>query len=355
MPDSSQPSTQPSIGALALIAVIVAAGAGAFAYTAGWLSPGRLTPARLVNSLAPPGGAVPGHRRNHAKGICFTGVFESNGNGAEFSRAQVFARGRYAALGRFNLGSPDPVAPDAAVRVRGMGLQLSTPDGAVWRTAMIDPPIFAVATPAAFYELQTASHSPDPDAIKRFVAGHPEFMAFADWAKHAPWTASYAQDAFNGLNAFIVVDASDAPRAVRWSLRPQAPVVAVTPDALAKLGPNHLEQEIAARVAQGPQRWTMVLTLADPGDLTADPSKAWPAGRRSVDVGTLVVEQIEAERDGPCRDINFDPTILPDGIRLSDDPFPAARSAAYARSYDLRTAETKHYPYHEQPTAGGRQ
>src|SRR6202008_1898561 len=108
---------------------------------------------------------------------------------------------------------------------------------------------------------------------------------------------------------------------------------------LAKLGPVHLEQEIADRVAKAPQRWTMTVTVADPGDPTADPSKAWPDGRRTVEVGTLVVQKVEAERDGPCRDINFDPTVLPDGIKVSDDPFPAARSAAYARSYDLRASE----------------
>ena len=33
-----------SIGALAVIALVVGAGAAAFAYTAGWLSPDRLTP-----------------------------------------------------------------------------------------------------------------------------------------------------------------------------------------------------------------------------------------------------------------------------------------------------------------------
>ena len=69
-----------------------------------------------------------------------------------------------------------------------------------------------------------------------------------------------------------------------------------------------------------------------------------PADRRTVEVGTLVVKQIEAESDGPCRDINFDPTILPNGMKVSDDPFPAARSAAYAVSYNRRTAEAADYP-----------
>jgi catalase len=98
----------------------------------------------------------------------------------------------------------------------------------------------------------------------------------------------------------------------------------------------------------------MAVTIANPGDPTSDPSKAWPEGRTTVEVGTLVVQKIEAERDGPCRDINFDPTILPSGIRVSDDPFPAARSSAYAKSYDLRTSEVKYYPYRQQTTTGAR-
>jgi len=131
---------------------------------------------------------------------------------------------------------------------------------------------------------------------------------------------------------------------VRWSLLPAAQPVPVSPEDLAKRGPNFLEQEITERVRSGPQRWTMVVSVANPGDPTADPSKAWPEDRRAVEVGTLTVQQIEPEPDGPCRDINFDPTVLPSGMRASDDPFPAARSAAYARSYDLRTAEAKDYP-----------
>ncbi len=131
---------------------------------------------------------------------------------------------------------------------------------------------------------------------------------------------------------------------MRWSLLPMAQPVPISEEDLAKRGPDFLEQEITERVAAGPQRWNMVVTIANPGDPSADPSKAWPQGRRTIEVGTLIVHQIYPEPDGPCRDINFDPTVLPTGIQVSDDPFPAARSAAYARSYDLRTAEAKDYP-----------
>jgi len=338
------PHQTPLLGSLALIAIVIGVGAAAFGYTAGWLSPRRLTPDKFVAAFAPPTGVTLGHRRNHAKGICFTGVFEANGAGSELSHAQVFARGQYPVLGRFNLGTADANAPDATVRVRGLGIRISTPDGQEWRSAMIDPPFFPVSTPQAFYELLRASGSKEPNALQAFAAAHPEFAKFGDWAKNAPWTGSYAEERFNSINSFVFVDGSGAERVVRWSLLPAAQPVALSPEELAKRGPDFLEQEIAQRVAGAPQRWTMVVTVADPGDPTADPSQPWPANRRTIEVGTLIAQQVQAEPDGPCRDINFDPTVLPSGMRTSDDPFPAARSAAYAKSYDLRTAEAKDYP-----------
>ena len=339
------PSPRPaSLGPLVLIAAVVGVGAAAFAYTAGWFSPQRLTPDKLVDALAPPGGPALGHRRNHAKGICFTGMFEANDAGTALSKAMVFFKGQYPVLGRFNLATPAPGAADATVRVRGLGLQISTPDGQEWRSAMIDAPFFPVATPQAFYELLTASGSKAPDAMKNFVAAHPELGNFGAWAKSAPWTGSYAEERFNSLNSFVFADASGTDHVVRWSLLPVAQPAAVPPEDLAKRDPDFLEQEITQRVGSGPQRWTMVVTLANPGDQTADPSKAWPDDRKTVEVGTLTVDKIEAEADGPCRDVNFDPTVLPAGIHTSDDPFPAARSAAYAKSFDRRTAEADDYP-----------
>ena len=335
-------SLRSHLGSFALIAVVIAVLAGAFAYTAGFLSPGRLTPKKVVAAFAPASGPALGHRRNHAKGICFTGIFESNGNGAALSRAAVFASGQYPALGRFNLGTTDPNAADSTARVRGMGLQIATPDGAIWRSAMINAPVFPVSTPQAFYGLLEAGKN--PEAMKAFQASHPELAGFGAWAGGKDWTASYAEEPYHGLNAFVFVNGAGKEQPVRWSLIPAAPAVTISPDELAKRGPNYLEQEIAERVRANPQTWTLMVTLAEPGDPTADPTKAWPQGRRTVEVGRLVVQKIEAEPDGPCRDINFDPTILPRGIHVSDDPFPAARSAAYARSYDLRTAEAKDYP-----------
>ena len=269
-------------------------------------------------------------------------MFESNGAGSEL-RAQVFAKGKYPVIGRFNLGTPNPNADDSKVRVRGLGVMISTPDGQEWRMAMIDPPFFPVATPEAFHALQIASASKEPDAMAKFAGAHPEIAAFGDWAKSAPWTGSYAEEPYNSLNSFIFTDSSGNDHAVRWSLTPAAQPVPVPPEELAKRGPDFLETEITERI-RAARRAGRCGSRSPTRRSDRGPQQGVAEDRRSVEVGTLVVQQIEAEADGPCRDINFDPTVLPNGIRTSDDPFPAARSAAYRVSYDRRTAEEKDYP-----------
>src|SRR5437660_10219493 len=125
-------------------------------------------------------GLHPGFRRSHAKGVGVSGFFESNGNGVRLSKAAVFRRGRVPVIGRFSLGGGQPYAADAPNTVRGLGLQFSLPDGEVWRTAMINLPVFPFRTPEAFYEHLIAlkpdpgTGKPDPARMKAFLAGHPE-------------------------------------------------------------------------------------------------------------------------------------------------------------------------------------
>jgi len=344
MGDASSNARSFPLKALALIGAAVGFVMIAFAYTAGWLSSHRLTPQELVKALEPPGGPALGHRRNHAKGICFTGQFEANGNGATLSKAQVFEPGQYPVIGRFNIAGPDPHMPDPMAQVRGLGIRILTRDGQEWRSAMIDAPVFAAPTPQAFFAFLNAAASKDPNAFKQYSTAHPEILTFIGWVKNHPRTESWAETRFNSLDSFVFIDSSGARHIVRWSLIPQLPPVTIPPAELAKRSPDFLAEDITRRVAASPQRWELIVTVADPGDPSADPTKAWPADRRTVDAGTLIVQQVVAETDGPCRDINYDPTVLPPGMTTSDDPFPAARSAAYRVSYDSRIAESSNYP-----------
>ncbi|HEY0183286.1 MAG TPA: catalase family peroxidase [Rhodopila sp.] len=328
-----------------ILVVLVAGGAVAFGYTGGWFTPDRRTPAQIVEVLSDRAGNPVGHRRHHAKGICFTGELEANGAGVHLSVAPMFAAGRYPVIGRFAIAVGDPKAPDIVGRVRSMAIDVITPDGQEWRSGMNNSPVFAVSTPEAFYDLTLAADvvpqtgKPDPDAMQRFAASHPEAAAFGQWARTAPWTGSFADQEYNSLNAFRFVDDHGISRAVRWSMRPDEPPREVTQAELAGLGPDFLADDLRDRLRHGPLHWHLWVTLAAPGDPTNDATKAWPAEREQVDVATLILEQMQDEAGGPCRDINYDPLIVPAGIRPSDDPLLPARSSVYANSYDRRTAE----------------
>ena len=115
--------------------------------------------------------------------------------------------------------------------------------------------------------------------------------------------------------------------------------------------PPPLPADLAERLAHGPLRWHLQVTLANPGDPTNDATKTWPDDRRTIDAGTLVLERTEPQDSGPCRDINYDPLVLPAGIAASDDPLLPARSAAYADSYLRRTSEEAHLPGSATPSA----
>ena len=86
----------------AIGAVMLSVG-GAFACAGGWLSPSRLTQDRMMAAFQDADGIHAGFRRNHAKGVCVTGWFESNGQAAVLSKANVFKPGRIPVVGRFAL------------------------------------------------------------------------------------------------------------------------------------------------------------------------------------------------------------------------------------------------------------
>ncbi|WP_149540625.1 catalase family peroxidase [Siccirubricoccus phaeus] len=352
-PEPAPPRRPPALyGRLAAIGVVLGALGASFAYAGGWLSPGRLTPGRIVDALGERGGDPTGHRRNHAKGICFTGSFEASGEGARYSTAPMLAAGRYPVVGRLAIATGDPAAPDASGgRVRSMALRIIAPDGQEWRTGMNNLPVFPVATLEAFYELTLAGRVDkatgrplDPQATPRFVSAHPEMQPFLAWARSAPWTPSYAEEDYHGLNAFYFVDAAGTRRAVRWSVLGTVPPEPRTPAELQAMGPDFLSRDLEARLRQGMLRWRMVARFAAPGDPVEDSTRAWPEDREQVTLGTLVVEQAEEEASGPCRDVNYDPLVLPAGIEPSRDPILLARSPAYAASYLRRQAELGQVP-----------
>jgi len=332
---------------LAAIAAILAALAAAFAWTASWIGGPRLTAQRVTDAIEAGNGRIhPGFRRAHAKGVCVTGHFASNGAGAPLTRAGMLAAGATTpVLGRLSIAGGDPHAPDATTRVRSMALLLAGADGQQWRMAMNNFPFFAVSTPQGFYDQAVANRpdpatgKPDPAKMAELLRRHPEIKRFQQWAKTAPWADSWGNTGFNGVNAFRFTDAAGRVHFVRWSMRPRLAFAAMDKAKRAGAEADYLADDLQARLANGPLRWGLVLHVAAPGDPINDPSRAWPADRQQIVAGTLVLDAAQDQAEGACRDINYDPTVLPDGIRPSDDPVLAARASVYAQSYNRRERE----------------
>lgn len=301
----------------------------------------------MIDGFEEVNGVHPGFRRNHAKGVCIAGYFDSNGEGVRLSKAAVFRPGKVPIIGRFSLNGGQPYMPDGPAAVRAMGLSFRPPDGGEWRMAMIDIPVFVVKDAEGFYEQLLASRpdpatgKPDPAKMKDFVARHPETGRALQIVQANLFSSGFANASYNSLHAFRFVNTAGASPPVRWSMAavdPFEPEPSVQP---AAQDGNYLFDALIARIGQAPVQWRLVVTTGQAGDPTDDATIPWPSNRQHTDVGTLTINHIEGEAPGNCRDVNFDPLVLPSGIEPSDDPLLGARSAAYSTSFTRRAGEAK--------------
>jgi len=248
-------------------------------------------------------------------------------------------------MGRLSIGGGDPYGADNTARVRSMAVQMVSDDGQEWRMAMNSFPFFAVPDAEAFYEQTRASipdpatGKPDPQKMAAVLAKYPSAQAFQQWAKTAPWTSSWADTTYNSVNSFWFTNAQGQKRAVRWRWQPLAPVVEMDAETRKQASVDFLSQELQQRLAKGPVQWNLVVSTAAPGDAIDDPSTPWPDSREQVVAGVLSLDRMQSQEEGACGQINFDPLILPSGVRGSDDPILAARSAVYSQSFNRRERE----------------
>jgi catalase len=331
-----------ALGRLAAIGALLAVTAGLFLYAGGWLTPHQLTPAAIINTFERVSGVHPGFRRNHAKGVCVTGYFESNGQGQSVSKALIFLPGRVPIVGRFALAGGQPYASDTPQTVRSLAILFKLSDGEEWRTAMINIPVFTVNTPQAFNDFLIAS-APDPanpTAMNDFLAKHPETASALQVIRSHPFSSGFTDSPYYALNAFRFLNAKGESTPVRWWVAPdQTSGIATSADK------NYLFDALITQVHAQPVHWHLMLTVGQPEDPTADATLPWPPDRKQIDAGIITIDSIESEDISPTRDINFDPLVLPDGIAPSDDPLLSARSASYSQSFTRREGE------HKEPSA----
>jgi catalase len=299
---------------------------------------------RLVDGLNATYGIHPGYRAAHAKGVLCSGTFTPSPDAASLSRAPHLAGAEVRVHVRFSNGSGDPSAADGVRDARGMAVKFYLPNGMRTDIVALSLPAFFTRTPEDLVDFNKARRpdpatgQPDVEKVGAYLADHPEAVPAVTAAITHAIPASYATLAYHGLHAFGFIAADGVLRYGRYHLVPSAGEVSLTEDEAAAQSPDYLRDELVDRLARGPAAFALQVQLAGDGDPLDDPTAAWPDDRAVVLLGHLEVTALayDRERDGDV--LVFDPTRVPDGIRLTDDPILLARPGAYSVSIARRTA-----------------
>jgi catalase len=292
----------------------------------------------LANKLS--GGFHPGFRAFHAKGIVVEGSFRASPEARHLSRATLFSGRTIPVTVRFSDGNGLPNAADGAPasNPHGMAVKYHLPGGTDTDMVCNSLKFFPAGTAEDFRDLLEAIIASPPDApkpmkLEQFFASHPQApKAFAS----AATPDSYADEEYHGLDAFIFVNQAGHRQAVRYLLVPQK-LVHLTPEEAGRQPADFLSDELTGRIAREPVTFHLKAQLAAPGDQTSDASQPWPDDRKVVDLGVLTLTKVAANSLEAQKKLLFLPTSLTDGIELSDDPLPVARTAAYSISFARRS------------------
>ena len=295
---------------------------------------------QIVDAMNKIYGTHPGFRANHAKGVVVEGTFKPSVEAASLSRSALFKGATIPVTVRFSDsgGLPNVADGDPGANPHGMAIKYHLPDGSNTDMVINSLKFFPVASGEEFRDLLVAISESGPDAAKptkldQFKAQHPSVdKAFATVGT----PASFAEEQYYGIDAFVLVDKAGHRQAVRYQMVPEKVVHLAAAEAATK-GPDYLVDELPKRVAEKPVVFHLKAQLAAPADQTKDPSQPWPDDRKVVDLGVLTLNKPVADSLQAQKPLLFTPTALTDGIELSDDPLPAIRSGAYAVSFSRRS------------------
>jgi len=281
-----------------------------------------------------------GFRPNHAKGVVIEGRFKANPQAAALSKAKPFDGSEIPVTARFSDATGIPDLPDGSpfANPHGMAVKFKQPDGSESDMVLVSLKTFPVSNGEDFRDMLMAIAKSPPAAAKptefdRFLAAHPAALpALAS----AATPDSFADEEYRGLSAFILMNASGQRQPVRFIMSPEK-VVHLEPADAAKRPPDFLFKELSERLKAGPVTFHLKAQLAEPGDPTNDATKAWPADRKVVELGTLSIDKIVPDSAEAQKALLFLPGQLAEGIEASDDPLTAIRDSTYAASFSRRS------------------
>jgi len=298
---------------------------------------------QLVETMRALAGLHPGFRPVHAKGVVCSGNFRGVPEARSVSRAAHLQGQTVPTVIRFSNSSGNPDVHDGVANARALAVKFQLPDGKNTDVLALSIEGFPARTPEDFLAFLQAqlpdpvTGQPTPDALSRFLDGHPATRAFLERLMQKAVPASYGRATYFAEHAFLFTAADGTSRFGRYRWIPEAGEAYISPDDASKRSADFLREELENRLQKSPVVFRLLLQLADQNDPTDDATALWPADRPLVELGRLEIVGISPTSAADERRLVFDPTNLTDGIDLSADPIPLARSAAYSISYDRRS------------------
>ena len=286
---------------------------------------------RIVAAQRGPHG---GTRALHAKGQFYSGTFNASPEATAICRARHLSGEDIPVLVRWSNGSGRPDVDDSRPFVRGMAVSFVLPDGTSTDLLGQTVPRFPVSTPEDFVRLTEVAR--DRKELARFLATRPRTaLALAANARAKALTPpeSYAEATYYPIHAYLWSSRAGVGTWVRYRLVPKATPADRPPGRFT--GPDRLREEMAARLARGPVRYDLVVTVAGPKDKPHDPMSVW-RGSRDFVAGWFEITRPEEDREAQGDLVVFDPTRVVEGIELSEDPILRYRPSAYAVSIERR-------------------
>ena len=292
----------------------------------------------VLDAINAVSGEHPGRRAAHAKGSLLAGSFAASPPAADLTTAPHMQGNPVRVTVRLSNGGGNPAIPDYAREGRGLAVKFYLSDGAKTDIIGLMQPCFFVRTPEDFLDFTRARSDP-AKLMPDFLAAHPEALPAIQAALGADPPESYATCAYNSIHSFLWTGPDGAARWVRYRFEPEAGESSLSVEEAKQRGRDYLQEDLAAR---GEIAFRLVVVIADDDDAIDDPTVAWPHERKRVEVGRLVLDAPETDREREGDILVFDPTRVSDGIELSDDPILHFRPRAYSVSVARREATKSH-------------
>jgi len=283
-------------------------------------------------------GVHEGRRALHAKGAFCEATFTASTAASKLCRAAIFSGAAVPALVRISNGGGNPASNDGAREARGLAVKLRPEGGEECDILATTTPAFVLRTPEDFLELlrlrlpDPKTGEPDMAALGAFLGEHPEAQTAVAATMGAEPPASFATLPYFSPHSFRVLDAEGNGTWIRYRWRPAAGEHRIPDDEAKAKGRDYLFDELGARLGGGPIIFDLFLQIAGKDDPIDDPTAVWPDERELVEGGRLEITALVDDPEGDGHIEVFDPTRVPDGIELSDDPVLHARRAAYSAS-----------------------